>query len=303
MGSIRRPLLTVLALSSTLLVACQKPGSKAPASNQESSPLSTGKLRAVVIGEELPMVRKTANGYDGLSFVVLEAIRDQLNAGTAEGQPSVSISPSTAANVEAGLEMISSGKADIACGVNFSWERQKSFDFTLPFAASGIRLLAPQGIDGTPKSLEGKTIGVVANSVAASVLADNVEAATFQSFATPAEALRALKTGEVKLLAGDSLWLRASQKNAAPGDVIVPTVPYARSAVGCIVAEQSSALLNISNIAIGRLLQAYVDGNPEVRKEINAWVGKDSDVGLTDDQISHYFRVVLSTAAEFKTPS
>jgi polar amino acid transport system substrate-binding protein len=302
MGSLRHPLLTLLAMSSILLVACQKPKANdtPPTTSTNQNAVKSGQLRAVVIGDELPMVRKTDTGFDGLSFVVLEAIRDQLSAEQGEGQAAVTLTTTNAADVESGLEMIRSGEADIACGVSFSWERQKQFDYTLPFASSGIRLLAPTTIDGTPKSLEGQTIGVVANSVAASVLANNVENASFQSFATPTDALNALKKGDVKLLAGDSLWLRANQNQAAPDDVIVPAVPYARAAIGCIVGESSSSLLDTSNIAIGRLLQAYVDGNPDARKEINAWIGKGSAIGLTDEQISHYYRMVLSTAAEFQ---
>jgi polar amino acid transport system substrate-binding protein len=302
MGSLRHPLLTLLAMSSILLVACQqaKANDTPPTTSSNQNAAKSGQLRAVVIGDELPMVRKTDTGFDGLSFVVLEAIRDQLSAEQGEGQAAVTLTTTNAADVESGLEMIRSGEADIACGVSFSWERQKQFDYTLPFASSGIRLLAPTTIDGTPKSLEGQTIGVVANSVAASVLANNVENASFQSFATPTDALNALKKGDVKLLAGDSLWLRANQNQAAPDDVIVPAVPYARAAIGCIVGEASSSLLDTSNIAIGRLLQAYVDGNPDARKEINAWIGKGSAIGLTDEQISHYYRMVLSTAAEFQ---
>jgi polar amino acid transport system substrate-binding protein len=305
MALLRRPLLTLIAMSSTLLMACQqsKASDTTPTTSSNQNAVNTGKLRAVVIGDALPMVRKTDTGFDGLSFVVLEAIRDQLSAEQSEDQPAVTLTTANAADVESGLEMIRSGKADIACGVGFSWERQKQFDYTLPFASSGIRLLAPSTIDGTPKSLRGQTIGVVENSVAASVLANNVQDVSFKSFATPADALKALEKGDVKLLAGDSLWLRANQNQAAPDDVIVPAVPYARAAIGCIVGESSSSLLDTGNIAIGRLLQAYVDGNPDARKEINAWIGQDSAIGLTDEQISHYYRMVLSTAAEFhQTP-
>jgi len=301
MALLRRPLLTLIAMSSTLLMACQqsKASDTTPTTSTNQNAVNRGLLRAVVIGDALPMVRKTDTGFDGLSFVVLEAIRDQLSAEQSEDQPAVTLTTANAADVESGLEMIRSGKADIACGVGFSWERQKQFDYTLPFASSGIRLLAPSTIDGTPKSLRGQTIGVVENSVAASVLANNVQDVSFKSFATPADALKALEKGDVKLLAGDSLWLRANQNQAAPDDVIVPAVPYARAAIGCIVGESSSSLLDTGNIAIGRLLQAYVDGNPDARKEINAWIGQDSAIGLTDEQISHYYRMVLSTAAEF----
>ena len=53
----------------------------------------------------------------------------------------------------------------------------------------------------------------------------------------------------------------------------------------------------MSNLAIGRLLSAYVNDNDEVRTEINRWIGTGSTLGLSDDQIGSFFTIVLSTAA------
>ena len=289
----------LLSLSALALVACQKPAAKEGSSEGTAvSALDTGKLRAVVIGKALPMVEKTGDDYEGLSFVVLDAIKDQLATVPEAKAESFSIEPVAVSSAQEGLDKLQSGEADIACGVAFSWERQQKLNFTIPFASGGVRLLAPKGNDGTPASLKGQTIGVVKNSVAANVLAGAVDDAQFQFFDTPESALAALKGGDVKILGGDSLWLKANRAETAPDDALVPDRAYARSGVGCVVGESTPHLLNISNLAIGRLLTAYVDNDPVVRTEINRWIGDGSAIDLTDDQISTFFRMVLATTAQ-----
>ena len=73
--------------------------------------------------------------------------------------------------------------------------------------------------------------------------------------------------------------------------------------MGCVVSDSTPRLLNISNLAIGRLLSAYVNNNGAAREEVNRWVGSGSTVGLTDEQISTFFTIVLSTAAQFTPQS
>ena len=296
----------LLALSTIALVGCQneKPAAEStPNSSVAKSVYDTGKLRALVIGDSLPMVRKDGDNYDGLSFVVLEAIRDQINVSPMKKDKEVSIEPVAANSTREGLDMIRSGAADIACGVAFTWERQRTLTYTLPFSVGGVRLLAPEGIDGTPKSLNGKTVGVVKDSMAATVLADSVDDAKLQFFDTPDQALAAIKDGSVEILGGDSLWLRANQAANAPDASLVPDRPYARSGVGCVVGDTTPHLLNISNLGIGRLLSGYINNNAGVRSAINTWIGTDSTVGLTDKQISTFFTIVLSTTAQFSPES
>ena len=296
----------LLALSTIALVGCQNETTEANNSTKSSSEANvydSGKLRAVVIGDALPMVKKEGDNYDGLSFVVLEAIRDQINVSPKKKDKEVSIEPVAAGSAREGLDMIRSGAADIACGVAFTWERQRSLTYTLPFSVGGVRLLAPDGIDGTPDSLSGKTVGVVKDSMAATVLAESVDDAKFQFFDTPDQALAALKDGNVEILGGDSLWLRANQAETAPEAALVPDRPYARSGVGCVVADTTPHLLNISNLGIGRLLSGYINDDDGVRSAINTWIGTDSTVGLKDEQINRFFTIVLAAAAEFNPQS
>ena len=49
----------------------------------------------------------------------------------------------------------------------------------------GVRVLAPKGNDGTPDSLNGQTVGVVKDSVAANVVASSVDDASLPVFQHP----------------------------------------------------------------------------------------------------------------------
>ena len=292
--------ISLIALTSVGIVACQKPASKSgtEGSGQKGNVFETGKLKAVVLGQSLPMVNETDGQYDGLSFVVLDAIRDHLKTAPENKADDIVIQPIAVQSAQDGLNKIRSGEADIACGVAFTWERQRTLTYSLPFATSGVRVLAPKGNDGTPDSLKGKTIGVVKDSAAASVLAKSLDEAQFQFFSTPAEALERLQDGTVEFLGGDTLWLKANMKATPTDSHLVPAFPYARSGVGCIVANTTPRLLNYSNLAIGRMLTEYVDGNQEARTAVNTWIGPGSDVDLSDEIISGFFSIVLGTTAE-----
>ena len=63
----------LLALSTLAVVACQKPATDATSNAASANAFETGSLRAVVIGDGLPMITKEGDTYDGLSMVVLEA--------------------------------------------------------------------------------------------------------------------------------------------------------------------------------------------------------------------------------------
>jgi len=111
----KRASCALLALSAIGLVACQKPAEKPESSSANA--FETGTLRAVVIGSALPMVEKSGSTYDGLSFVVLEAIRDQMKWAPQAKADQFSIEPVAVSSPREGLDKIRSGEADIACGV------------------------------------------------------------------------------------------------------------------------------------------------------------------------------------------
>ena len=259
----------------------------------------TGRVNTLVMDGDLPYTTKQGNNYAGLGMEFAQEIQKELGEFLAKP---VVIVPQPINAVEEGLSAIAAGQVDLACGVAFSWGRSMFVDYTVPFALSGTRLLTPSGNDGTPPSLSGKTIGVVKNTVAAKAMEKSVPGAKLQSFESPIAALKALREGKINFLAGDSLWLLANKVGSDPSGQVAPTVPYNRSAVGCIVPENNSALLNLSNLAISRLMQAYINDDPKALSRINQWVGPGSNVNLSQNVIKTYFANGLLTTAVLALP-
>ena len=287
------PVRAALALGAVaLLSACSgQPSaeSEAPKAPEQSS--ATGTLKAVIFENDKPLVQANGDSVEGLAIEVLNQIRGE--AGLSE------VSYTRATSVDDGLESVSSGKADIACGVPFTWERAKTFSYSLPFAIGGTRLLAAAGVDGTPESLEGIKVAVVEASAAAKVLGNVVPEAELTPFKTPAEALAALNDNTVQALGGGSLWLAANKGDS--NTMLVPVRPYGRSGIGCIVKQDNGKLLASANLAIGQMMQAYVDGDAGSREEINRWIGPDSSVKLSEATISGLYSMMLGSTAEIST--
>ena len=207
----------VLALGAiTLLSACTgQPPAEPEATKTTEQSSAAGTLKAVIFEDDKPLVQANGDSVEGLAIEVLNQIRGE--AGLSE------VSYTRATSVDDGLESVSSGKADIACGVPFTWERAKTFSYSLPFAIGGTRLLAAAGIDGTPESLEGIKVAVVEDSAAAKVLGNVVPEAELTPFKTPAEALAALNDNTVQALGGGSLWLAANKGDS--NTMLVPVRP------------------------------------------------------------------------------
>ncbi|NDG76036.1 MAG: amino acid ABC transporter substrate-binding protein [Synechococcaceae bacterium WB8_1B_136] len=259
----------------------------------------TGQLKVLVMNDDLPYVTAQGNGYAGLAMEFVAEIQNELSQ--ALNKP-VQLAPQPMQSVDQGLASIAASTADIACGVAFGWGTAMVVDYSLPFALSGVRLITPPGNDGTPAALAGQTIGVVKNSLAAVTLAAEVPKARLVPFDNPQAALGALNSGQIKFLAGDSLWLKANSNSAAGSNPLVPAVPYSRASVACIVPENNSGILNLSNLAIARLMQGYINNDPKALSRINRWVGPGSRVNLSQDAIKGYFTNVLLSAALLTTP-
>lgn len=250
-------------------------------------------LKAVIFEEVKPLYSKTDSGYEGFGVDVLEQIRMQ------SGRRRVSYR--VASTVKDGINAVITGKADIACGVAFTWGRSTQLSYSLPFGVGGTRLLTSSDttIDGTPDSLKGQTIGVVRDTASAQVLKSVIPGVTLKAFDTPAEALSAYNSGEVPILGGGTLWLAA---NSSPETTaLLPFRPYGRSGIGCIVNQNNGKLLSQANIAIGQMMQAYMDGDAGTREMVDRWIGPGSSVGLTRSGISSLYGLILSITAEIST--
>ncbi|MBL6739065.1 MAG: extracellular substrate binding-like orphan protein GrrP [Synechococcus sp. BS301-5m-G54] len=279
--------LTALAPAAAML-AMVAPLAFSPTAKAESTT-----LKAVIFEEVNPLYRKTDGGYEGLGVDILEQIRIQARRRN--------VSYRVASSVKDGVGAVISGKADIACGVAFTWGRATQLSYSLPFAIGGTRLLTAfdTTVDGTPDSLKGQTVGVVEDTPAANVLKSVAPGVTLKTFKRPDEALDAYNKGEVPILGGGTLWLAA---NSSPNEsALLPFRPYARSGIGCIVNQKNGKLLSSTNVAIGQMMQAYMDGDAGTRRMIDRWIGPDSNVGLTQQAIKSLYGLILSTTAEIST--
>ena len=272
------------------LLALAGPVALTPQASAESTT-----LKAVIFEEVKPLYQKTDTGYEGLGVDVLEQIRIQAKRRN--------VTYRVASSVNDGIGAVITGKADIACGVAFTWGRSTQVTYSLPFGVGGTRVLMASDttMDGTPASLEGTIIGVVKDSQSAKVLKSVVPGATLKSYDTPIEALNAFYAGEVPMLGGGTLWLAANSR--IDKTALLPFRPYGRSGISCIVKQDNGKLLSATNIALGQMMQAYMDGDAGTRHMINRWIGPSSDVGLTQESIRSLYGLILSITAELNTPA
>jgi polar amino acid transport system substrate-binding protein len=67
------------------------------------------------------------------------------------------------------------------------------------------------------------------------------------------------------------------------------------------VSQNNGRLLSSANIALGQMMQAYVDGDAGTREMVNRWIGPTSSVKLTETAITGLYSLILSTTAEMST--
>ena len=286
---------SALLLALTALTACSMQDTNSSSDTQApaSPPEQISSLKAVAVTDALPYSSKKAQQWEGLSHEVLSVIQAELGGDASPDIIEV-------ASVKAAGEALKDGSANIACGVGFSWDRAKELSYSLPFAVGGVRFLTTADVDGTPAELKGMTIGVIKDSVPASVVAKQLPDAELKPFDSPAAALDALKQGTVESIANGALWAKANL-DAVPGSKAVPERPYGRAAISCVVNPENQVLLAKANVAIAQLLQNYIDGDEESTTRINRWIGPESSVGLSAETIASYYNAVVSTVTGINT--
>jgi polar amino acid transport system substrate-binding protein len=228
----------------------------------------------------------------GYGILVAERIAAELSQ--VVGRP-VSVRFAPISDPASLVNSITSGKADLACGLPFSWGLDMQVDFSLPIGLSGVRLLAPTGrFDGSPAALAGRRIGVVRQSLGETELRGMQPKATPVAFDSLKSAVAAMQAGTVEGVIGDTIVLAGLvRQQGLPGLALSPAFPYEAYAVSCVLAENDSAFRNVVNLAIARLLQGYLDGQPDTVTAVNRWLGPASAVGLPESAIRASFEAVL----------
>ena len=100
------------------LLALAGPVALTPNASAESTT-----LKAVIFEEVKPLHHKTDAGYEGLGVDVLEQIRIQAKRRKVDYR--------VAKSVNDGIGAVITGKADIACGVAFTWGRSTQVNFRI----------------------------------------------------------------------------------------------------------------------------------------------------------------------------
>ena len=129
------------------LLALAGPVALTPQASAESTT-----LKAVIFEEVKPLYQKTDAGYEGLGVDVLEQIRIQAKRRKVDYR--------VAKSVNDGIGAVITGKADIACGVAFTWGRSSQVSYSLPFGIGGTSLLMASDttVDGTPPHWRAKPL-------------------------------------------------------------------------------------------------------------------------------------------------
>jgi polar amino acid transport system substrate-binding protein len=275
------------------LLAGLAPAASARAESVVDRVARSGELVLVGDPDQAPLISLDSQGRPvGYAMEVANRVAAELSV--AVGRPVRLRFDAVADPADLGQRLVA-GQADLACGVPFTWERDITLDYSLPFGLSGLRLLSPAGrLDGSPQSLAGRRIGVVANSLAQTELKGMQSAARPVGFADLNQAVAALRAGSVDGVIGDTARLASLSAGGTGGALkLTPDEPYERYAVACLVPENDSAFRNLVNLAIARFLQGYLDGRPDAVAAIDRWVGPGSALNRTPDQIRNYFDAVL----------
>lgn len=292
----RHPVLRLITArllpTALLLTSSWAPIAAARAEGVVQRVLRTGELVLVTVPDAPPMMSTNAKGEaEGFAAVLARILQADLKQTL--GKPvKLRFLP-----VKASSDLYKSvalGKADLACGLPFRWDQEVNLDFTLPVGLSGLRLLAPTGrFDGSPDGLSGKRIGVVAGTLGPSQLQGMQPRAIAVPFPTTSDAVAALGAGKVDGVIGDSLLLASLGRRQGGDLALTPEQAYQHYALTCAVPENDSAFRDQVNLAIARMMQAYIDGVAETVALVHGLVGPESAARVTPEAIRAYFENVL----------
>ncbi|WP_026735900.1 extracellular substrate binding-like orphan protein GrrP [Fischerella sp. PCC 9605] len=229
----------------------------------------------------------------GYSIDIVNLIKQEIEGKT--GRP-VTIQVEVIDDLGQMIPKMMASEIDLACGTQFTWQREQYVDFSIPYSLSGIRLLTKKGniSQGTPESLVGKRIGVVPKSLGEAAIKTVQPKAVLVSFKGAEDGFAALRDGKIDAIAGDTIILAGNAQRVDPEAFhLLPTEPYARYGVACMVPENNSTFLNSVNQAIAKLMQGYVVGNKKYVDMVNKWIGPKGVIELPPELIQDYFETII----------
>jgi polar amino acid transport system substrate-binding protein len=244
----------------------------------------TGVLKAGTSKDALPFAYAESQGkLTGYSVDMLGIIQQQLEKelGKKIQLKLVGLSPAER------IPNIVNGQVDIVCDASsFTWERDKKVDFSVSYGVTGTQILIKKESNlGSPESLIGKRVGVLAQTTNEQAIKEIQPQAKLVYLKTRAEGYTALQQGKIDAFASDSILLEGWLQTAKNPDdfAIAPPRPYSREGIACMVPENNSKFLDTVNYSLVKFMQGFVNGNPKYVTIFDRWFGPQGAVYLNQD--------------------
>ncbi|AFZ25388.1 amino acid ABC transporter substrate-binding protein, PAAT family [Cylindrospermum stagnale PCC 7417] len=244
----------------------------------------TGVLKAGTSKDALPFAYVDSQGkLTGYSVDMLGIIQQQLEKelGKKIQLKLVGLSPAER------IPNIVNRQVDIVCDASsFTWERDKKVDFSVSYGVTGTQILIKKESNlGSPESLIGKRVGVLAQTTNEQAIKRTQPKAKLVYLQTRAEGFTALQQGKIDAFASDSILLEGWLQTAKNPDdfAIAPPRPYSREGIACMVPENNSKFLDSVNYSLVKFMQGFVNVNPKYVTIFDRWFGPQGAVYLNRD--------------------
>ena len=196
------------------------------------------------------------------------------------------------------IPQIVNGEVDLACSTAFTWERDKFVDFSVSYGVSGVRLLAKRdsSIDDSVETLVGKRIGIAPYTISESTMKFIQPQATLVPIKDVEQGFKALQSGEIEAIAGDTVALAGIIQRDNPANYkLEPLQPYARYGIACMVPEDDSSFLDLVNYSLVKFMQGYVTEEQSSVELVERWFGQAGIVELSSELIRSFFQSIILT--------
>ncbi|MEL6162332.1 MAG: amino acid ABC transporter substrate-binding protein [Cyanobacteria bacterium J06628_3] len=244
----------------------------------------TGVLTAGTSKDAFPFAYKDKQGkLIGYSVDMLKLIQQQMEKelGKKIQLKLVTLPPSGR------IPNIVNRKVDIVCDASsFTWERNKNVDFSFSYGATGTNLLVKKASNlGSPKSLIGKKIGVLAKTTNEKAIKRVQPQAKLIYLRDRWQGYTALQQGRIDAFADDGILLEAwlGQKQNFNNYKVVPDRPYSREGIACMIPENNSDFLDTVNYTFYGFMQGFVNNESKYVTIFDRWFGPRGAIPLNKD--------------------
>ena len=244
----------------------------------------TGVLTAGTSKDAFPFAYKDKQGQlIGYSVDMLKLIQQQLEkeVGRKIQLKLVPLAPAGR------IPNIDNRKVDIVCDASsFTWERNKNVDFSFSYGATGTNLLVKKASNlGSPKSLIGKRIGVLAKTTNEQAIKQAQPQAKLVYLKDRWQGYTALQQGKIDAFADDGILLEAWLGREKHYDTykVVPDRPLSREGIACMVPEDNSDFLDTVNYTFYGFMQGFVNNESKYVTIFDRWFGERGAIPLNRD--------------------